>query len=70
MMQNVWRHLVCPAALLLGSGGLANAAGADSVASLVSGVLPAPVSSAVSSTLAPVAERTAAFIPGLSQLIS
>ena len=59
------QHMILPAALLLGGGDLAHAAGADSVANLVSGALPAPVSSAVSSTLAPVAERTAAFIPGI-----
>ena len=58
-------HLILPAALLLGSGGVAHAAGAESVASLVSSAVPAPVSSAVSSTFAPVAETTAAFIPGI-----
>ena len=64
-MQASLQHLILPAALLLGCGGLAHAAGADSVANVVSSAVPAPVSSAVSSTLAPVAERTAAFIPGM-----
>lgn len=66
MIQAIWSRIALPAVAFLGSCGLAHAAGVDSVANLVSEAVPENVSSAVSSTIAPVAERTAAFIPGTS----
>jgi hypothetical protein len=52
---------------LLAHVGAAHAGLADShevIANLVSGAVPESVSSAVSSTISPVAEKTAALIPG------
>ena len=64
LMQAVAQLLALPASLLLGLTGQAHAAGVSHLPNLVSEAVPESVSSAVSSTIAPVAERTAAFIPG------
>ena len=62
--QHALGWTVAAASVALLAAGVAHAAVADNVVNFVAGAVPESVTNAVTSTVVPVAERTAAFIPG------